>query len=792
MIRSARWAIACLAVIGTALPLAAEEASRGQAGRSGDRGRRFTFGSTLTLGLVGGYTLTPGFRTGFIGIANEGTVKHDGSPELGLPPLEAHNVHRASYSRPAPSLPLLGAFAETELASCISLQASVLFRQLTQATDTIWILQTTGTSGPQLSFHRNVAHPHGQNWDDHDWTVLIDLARDSYLALTDVDRAGADNLLRNWAHSKKPLFRRLALHALTENKKSDIRLARELLLGGRRPGLWELELRREVLRFLRLAGARLPRSLRIEIVRAIHAGPKGKKRTMSANYAQWIRSEKALRLHKLGASGARLDKMSRLLASEAVPDVDGDLDDRDEFTFWQGEARWIGDEEFVPRHLLRGSIADVVAATRASDVTREGFRGFALSQPVKAVSALRRLAREGEWPTTCWKGFLDALPGPSSGSKRHARLKAFVGQLVFGGPDRFIADVGDSLAHLVKDLAEDFGADREQELQVLWTRVWRGVHKTYPPISDLDDLLTEALNRAAGVLAEAALVRLWKYELKIGEGLPPAVRPCFDAIDADSQGHLGRVMLATRLHHLFAIDPEWTREHLLSRLSPADSDQAQDLWSAYGWSPTVGPDLLEAYRGPFLDMLCHTDGVDRRTRSLRGLFMAICLEAPGELTPDDIHRALGSMSEAGLADALHELERSLKGEPADRARIWREKTQLWLERYWPQAASRNTAATSVAMLDMIVEAGDAFPEAAQWSLPYLRATRGLGLGSLLETGHASRHPRSILELLDAVVDDSDLAPHLRHTLREILDPLERIPELAADSRFQRLFRIANS
>ena len=248
------------------------------------------------------------------------------------------------------------------------------------------------TSHPNSSLYRPSIAPHGQNWDDHDWTVLIDLARDSYLALNDVDRAGADNLLRNWAHSKKPLFRRLALHALTENKKSDIQLARKLLLGGRRPGLWELELRREVLRFLRRAGERLPRRLRIEIVRAIHAGPKAGQRKVLGDDARVIRRGQALLLHKLAASGAQLNKMSKLLASEAVPDVDGDLDERDEFTFWHGKARWIGDQEFVPRHLLRGSIADVVAATKASDIAREDFRAFALSQPVKAVSALRRLA----------------------------------------------------------------------------------------------------------------------------------------------------------------------------------------------------------------------------------------------------------------------------------------------------------------------------------------------------------------------------------------------------------------
>lgn len=644
---------------------------------------------------------------------------------------------------------------------------------------------------PDSSLYRPSIAPHDQNSDDHDWTVLIDLARDSYLALTDVDRARGDNLLRDWALSKKPLFRRLALHALTEDTKSDIRILRKLLLGGRSPGLWESELRREVLRFLRLGGARMPRSLRVEIVRAIHAGPKTKKRKLREFDGSAIRHEKALRLQKLAASGARLDKGSKRLASEFVPDMHGDVDDRDEFTLWHGKARRIGTEEFVPSGLLRGSISDVVAATRASGIGREGFRGLAISKPVKAASALRRLAKEGEWPAACWRGFLEALHGLRNGPKRYARLNAFVGQFVSGAPDGFVADVGPFFSHFVKDLAEDLGADREQELRTLWEQVWSGVGKAYSPVGDADDLLTQALNHSAGILAEAALVRLWKHKPKNGEALPTPVRPYFDAIDSDPEGHLARVMLATRLHPLFAIDPRWTREHLISRLSPADCDEARDLWSAYGWSPTVGPDLLLAYKRPFLDMLCRGGVGDRSTRSLRSLFIAICLGAPGELAAEDIRRVVGSMSEEGLADALRRLAGSLKGDPVARARVWRETIQPWLQRYWPTAAARNTAATSVAMLDMLVEAGDAFPEAAQWCLQYLQATGGLGLDYLHESDHASRHPRSMLDLLDAVVATNDLAPHLRSTLHEILDSLHRIPEMAADSRFQRLFAIAS-
>ena len=131
--------MACLLALGAALPLAAEGASRKQADAGQDRKGRFPFGSTLTLGLVVGHTLTPDFRTGFDGsIANVGSVKHDASPALGLPALEAHNVYRASYSRPARPFPLLGAFAETELTSRVSLQVSVLKRDLAEEIDRIW------------------------------------------------------------------------------------------------------------------------------------------------------------------------------------------------------------------------------------------------------------------------------------------------------------------------------------------------------------------------------------------------------------------------------------------------------------------------------------------------------------------------------------------------------------------------------------------------------------------------------------------------------------------------------
>ena len=642
---------------------------------------------------------------------------------------------------------------------------------------------------PDSSYYRPSIAAHKQNRDHEGLTFLIDLVRDAYFALTAIDRARGDNLLRRWVLSHQPLFKRLALHALTENARSDIHFVKKLLVAGRRPGVWERELRREVLRFLRLAGSRIPRSLRVEIVRAIHAGPKTK--ASRSLPPEVIRSEKALHLRKLIVSGARLDKKSRTLAQEAEPAAEGDLSNRDEFTIWHDEARWIGAEEFAPENLVQGSIDDVVAAVESEKIGRDEYRGLVLRKPVKAVAALRRLAQRGKWPGTIWQGFLWELPGRREKQKRNLRLYEYVARLLATAPDKLFADVGSAAADFVKDLAEGFGTEREGELGNFWKKAWSGVGESMSVTSDLKDPLTDALNHSAGKLAEAALSRLGKHEPEIGAGLPSPVLPYFNAIAVDPDGHLGRVMLATRLHYLFSIDPDWTREYLIARLSPGRTEKATDLWSAYGWSPTVGPDLLLAFKEPFLEVLCTDPGDIQGRKNLIGLFITICHVAPRELTPKEIHGVVQAMSEEALVTVLDCLTQRLRGEPAERGQIWQGKIRPWLQDYWPPAEVRNTARTSGWMLAMLAECGDAFPDAAEWSLPYLQPLEGHDLYHLGQNGHAKQHPDWMLQVLDRVAVADILPVHQRPILRTILDTMKVAkPDLTADRPFQRLFQIA--
>ena len=629
---------------------------------------------------------------------------------------------------------------------------------------------------------------HQQNQALDEWVFLIDLVRDSYLALAATDRIRGENLLQRWALSDKPLFERLVLHALTENVKSDIHLAKQLLVAGRGPGVWEWELRREVFRFFRLAGSRLPRRLRVEIVRAILAGPKGKARRRLR--PESIPREKALRLHRLSLSGVQLNLESRALLQEAGLTAEDGLDERDEFTGWQEEGRWISDEEFAPRDLVQGSIADVVSAVEEGRIGRDEYHGLVLRKPDKAAAALRGLADRGKWPAPIWQGFLWGLPRQREQQERYFPFED-VARLLAAAPGELFADVGSAAADFIKELAEECGTARERELATLWEKAWSGVGESLPLMSGGDDPLTAALNHPAGKLAEAALSRLRKYEPEEGAGLPAPVFPYFRTIGGDSDGHLGRVMLATRLHYLFTIDPDWTREHLIVRLSPSNTEEATDLWSAYGWSATVGPDLLLAFKEPFLEVLCVDPDGGHGRKNLIGLFISICLEAPNQLAPDEIHCVVGGMSERALIGVLQSLTRRLRGEASERGHSWQVKVRPWLEYYWPRATGRNSPRTSKWMLAMLTECGDAFPDAAEWSLPCLLPIEGHDLYCLSQNGHAERHPDCMLQVLCRVVDADILPVHQRRILRTILETMEATkPNLAADSRFRDLFQIA--
>ena len=250
-------------------------------------------------------------------------------------------------------------------------------------------------------------------------------------------------------------------------------------------------------------------------------------------------------------------------------------------------------------------------------------------------------------------------------------------------------------------------------------------------------------------------------------------------------------MLAARLHYLHAIDPEWVEEKLVPCMRPRESEEATNLWYAFGWSRTIGPNLLQVLKELFLEALQDAESNAQARENLTIIFMTVCLEAPHELAEDEVRGVVDSMAEDALTTMLAHLKGRLRGSPDERGRIWREKAGPWLEHYWPRPAGRNTHATSTAMLDMLSESGDAFPQATEWALEHLKPIER-GLYRLRRSQHAQNHPSETFRMLQKVIAPGVTADHNRRVVREMLEGIAAAqPELQTDPEYRRLHQWAS-
>ena len=636
-------------------------------------------------------------------------------------------------------------------------------------------------------FSRPSIAPHDQNpdWESDGWSHLIDLVRDGHLALGRVDRAGADHLLQRWASSNHLLFQRLALHALTEIPKLNVQIARRLLLAGPRPGLWERELHREALRFLRIAGSRLPRDLRVQVVRAIHAGPR---RGMRKFEEQCVRQKKALRLFKLAESGALVDKKSRVLAAEVAAEIEGNRDHKEEFLYWHEEGVWLANETQLSPELREGSHRDIIAAIQPGN--GPGLTALVVERPIQAIAAVRLLSKRGKLALPRWEEFLAGATRIQGNYEQLTKLRRSTSRALAYAPDELFAKDSWAASEFMRHLAQSLESNEEKEFSALWTRVWQSMDVSGYNDTKFDDPLTMALNHPVGKLAEAALIRLSKHEPSVASGLPDAVQRYFHTVFSDSRGKPARIMFARDLLWLHAIAPEWTNEHLVKRLDFSVSDEALSLWSAYSASQRIGPNLLLAFKQSFLEVLRGRAGETIQSR-LTGLFMAICLEAADELTAGEIRGVIETMNEEALCRVLRSLKHRMKGDEEARGRIWKERVQPWLDQYWPSVLSRNTSATSESILDLVTKAGDAFPDSVDWSLSRLRTIADCRLSPLAMGDIATRHPRDVFRLIKQIIPEDGIKSHQQNELRPLLNQLKvGQPDLSKDSDFQRLYRIA--
>ncbi|MEA5105644.1 anti-phage defense-associated sirtuin Dsr1 [Pantoea sp. S18] len=644
-------------------------------------------------------------------------------------------------------------------------------------------------------YQPSISH-HPQNRGHRDWTLLIELLRDAWLAILNTERIRATQAAIGWYQLPYPLFKRLALFAASQDDDIHGKTWVSWLTDDGAHWLWSVETAREVYRLLVLRGNNLHKGAQQQLEDAILAGPPlpryGSFETDEQR--QGYLSNKIWRaLAKLESSGLQLGEAasSRLQAISAkYPKLKLASDERDEFSMWTGA---VGDSEFEARYSNNRAPKQLMALIKwlRKDPRKQwtpgddGWREVCRSHFDVSLEALWHLSENGFWPEQRWREALQTW------SQDDMPLKSW------DAAAPLIKDMSESLLHA---LSHTFGWWLESCSKVLSTHqdIFKSLCSRMLAISfevksgtlvngkPIDNPVSEAINHPVGYVTQALMNHLFSNDMKDNDLLPAWAETSFTTLcDAQTlRFRHGRVILAANVIALLRIDPVWTTINLLPLFNWSNAEEARSVWAGFLWSPRLYKPLFDLFRQDFLRTVVHLDMLGEHQNQYISVLTYVALDMAKDFTDAELRDAFNALSNEELETVLQALTQALDAAGEQREAYWRNRIEPFWNNLWPKSKDRITPRISELLVQMILSAGDAFPSGYRLVKGWVRPVEFLHylLNEMERSGVCSAFPQESLDLLAALVTDQPFPPEQLQTgLREIIasDPsLERNPQYA--------------
>lgn len=625
--------------------------------------------------------------------------------------------------------------------------------------------------------HQPSISEHPQNRDFHDWTALIDLTRDAWLATAAQSPARAALMAQAWWHTPYPLFRRLAFLAAAQDNVIPHRQALDWLLADDHWWLWSVETEREVMRLLVALAPRLDAVMLRELEQAVLAGPPRDMFKEDIEPERWTRitdREIWLRLAKVAEAGVVLGTVARDRLdglSAQYPEWTLAADQRDE---WR---------KFVATPRRRRELIEWLRQQPGTDHWQEDdWRQRCRDNFATTACALCALAREGVWPTDRWREALQAW----SEEKLLRRAWRYMAPILATAPDEVLQTLDHGVSPWLQSIAKTF----EGHETLFFVLARRMLAQDHQDGVDTDDPVGRAINHPVGHVTEALLRWWYRRSLEDGQGLPDDIKPIFTEFcdpRIDKFRH-GRVLLAAHVIALFRVDGDWATQHLLPLFVWQRSEaEARAAWEGFLWSPRLYRPLMEMLKPAFLDTARHYAALGKHDGQYASLLTFAALD-PGEtFTTAELAAATRALPPDGLHDAAQALVRALEGAGEQRADYWTNRVAPYLHAIWPKTRDNVSPAIAESLGRLCVAAQDAFPEALTLLRAWLQppAHPDYLVHRLHEAGLCGKFPEQALDFLSLVIGDQTQWPP--SDLGACLDAMRiAAPELEADPLFERL------
>lgn len=658
--------------------------------------------------------------------------------------------------------------------------------------DALDLMRELGSSEDRsdLSYiHHPSIGEHPQNRDFHDWTALINLTRDAWLATAAQSQTQAALIAQSWWHTPYPLFRRLAFFAAAQDDVISHRQALDWLLADDHWWLWSVETEREAMRLLVAMAPHLDEVMLRELEQAVLIGPPRDMFNDDIEPERWTRivdHEVWLRLAKMADTGAVLgaDGNDRLTGlTTQYPDWTLAADQRDEFPYWMGEVE--GDEwrKFIATPRLRRELIEWLRQQPNLDPRQEDdWRQRCRDSFATTACALYALAREDAWPTRQWREALQAW----SEEKLLKPSWRYMAPTLATAPEEVLQTLAQGVSWWLQAIAKSFECHEEHFLKL----ARRLLAQDHQGGVDTDEPVMNAINHPVGHVTEALLRWWYRRSLEDGQGLPGELKPVFTElcdISIEKFRH-GRVLLAANIIALFRVDSDWTTQHLLPHFDwQRSEDEARAAWEGFLWSPRLYPPLMAVLKPAFLDTARHYAALGKHDGQYASLLTFAALEPGDTFTTVELAIATRLLPPAGLSDAAQTLVRALEGASNQRAEYWTNRVVPYIHAIWPKTRDNISPAIADSLGRLCIAAHDAFPEALGLLRAWLQPPPHPNylIHRLHETGLCDRFPEQALEFLSLVIGDQTQWPPTE--LGACLDAIRTAaPELDADQHFERL------
>lgn len=628
---------------------------------------------------------------------------------------------------------------------------------------------------------------HPQNKDFRDWTALIDLTRDAWLATADRNPEQARLAAETWRHVPYPLFRRLAFFAAAQDRVIPHRLALNWLLTDDHWWLWSEETKREAMRLVVALATKLSKEDLAKLEQAILAGPP---RTMFKDgidperWSQRTEPEVWLRLAKISAAGAALGASAQARLDELSarhPTWQPAVDERDEFHVWMYDGTEL--REFIATPRDRRELVDWLKQYPGTNPWQEyDWRQRCRDNFATTAWALCTLAGEGEWPADRWREALQAW----SEDKPIKRSWRYTAPVLASAPDDLLQSLARSISWWLQAIAKTFDGH-----EALFLKLCRRIlAMDYQDGVDTGELGARAINHPVGLVTVALLRWCYRRSPEDGQGLPAELSRIFTEIcdTRIDKFRYGRVFLAEHVIALFGVDRDWATQRLLPLFDWQCSEvEARAAWKGFLWSPRLDRPWMEAIKEPFLDTAQHYAVLGKHDERYAALLTFAALDLSDTFTKTELASATRALPTEGLAHAAQALVLALEGAGEQRVAYWRNRIVPYLQSIWPKSREHISPAIAESFGQLCVAAQEAFPEALEMLRAWLQPLQHPDylVHRLYEAGLAQQFPEPTLAFLDLLIgDQTQWSPS---DLGACLEAIRiSAPELNTDPRFQRL------